>query len=156
MSFFAFLLLVIAAGSSGTIFKPDRWYEDLRKPGWTPPNWAFPVVWTILYLLIAAAGWLVWKAGGWSLAIAFWGAQWLFNSAWSWLFFGRRRMDWALADISLLWLATAGFMVAAWPLSPAASLMFLPYLIWVTTAALLNRAVWRLNPEQARGEARSS
>lgn len=156
MSFFVFLLLVIVAGSTGAIFKPDRWYEELRKPDWTPPNWAFPVVWTVLYLLIATAGWLVWKAGGWSLAIAFWGAQWLFNSAWSWLFFGLRRMDWGLADISLLWLATAGFMVTAWPLSPAASLMFLPYLIWVSTAGLLNRSVWRLNPEQARGQSRSA
>lgn len=59
MAAVVFLVIVLAAASSGAVFKPGEWYENLRKPSWTPPNWAFPVVWTILYVLIGYAGWLI-------------------------------------------------------------------------------------------------
>ncbi|HKJ15834.1 MAG TPA: TspO/MBR family protein [Xanthomonadales bacterium] len=146
MVWVVFLILVFLAGSSGATFKPDSWYESLNKPAWTPPDWVFPVVWTVLYVLIAWAGVLVWEAQGFGLALVAWAAQWVFNAAWSWLFFGRRRMDQAFIDVSLLWLSVVAFIIAAWPVSQLAALLFVPYLVWVTTAAALNRAVWRLNP----------
>lgn len=140
-------VIVIAAASSGALFKPGDWYAGLNKPSWTPPNWAFPVVWTLLYLMIGYAGWLVWREGGWSLPIMLWGLQIVANAAWSWLFFGMRRMDLALADVGVLWLSVFAFIVAAWSLSPTASLLFVPYLLWVSTAAMLNHSVRRLNPD---------
>jgi translocator protein len=145
MAAVVFIVLVVLAGSSGAIFKPGAWYEELRKPSWTPPNWAFPVVWTILYVMIGVAGWEVWTLGGWSLPLFFWGLQIVINAMWSWLFFGMRRMKLALVDIGVLWLTIAAFIVTAWPISMLASLLFVPYLVWVTAAGLLNRSVIRLN-----------
>lgn len=145
MAAFAFILIVIVAASSGAIFKPGVWYESLQKPAWTPPKWAFPVVWTLLYAAIAYAGWLVWSRAGWSLPILFWGLQIVVNALWSWMFFGLRRMRLALGDIALLWLSILGFIVTAWPVSDLAALLFLPYLAWVTTAGFLNYSVLRLN-----------
>ena len=147
MAIAVFIGVVFLAAASGAVFKPGPWYEELRKPSWTPANWAFPVVWTLLYIMIAYAGWSVWSKVGWSLPIVFWALQIVLNAAWSWLFFGLRRMDLALVDVGLLWLAIAGFIVTAWPVSPLAALLFVPYLAWVTTAGLLNRAVQQLNPE---------
>jgi benzodiazapine receptor len=147
MAIAVFIGVVFLAAASGAVFKPGPWYEELQKPSWTPPNWAFPVVWTLLYIMIAYAGWSVWSKVGWSLPIAFWALQIVLNAAWSWLFFALRRMDLALVDVGLLWLTIAGFIVTAWPVSPIAALLFVPYLAWVTTAGLLNRAVQQLNPE---------
>ncbi|MEL6961822.1 MAG: TspO/MBR family protein [Pseudomonadota bacterium] len=141
-----FIVAVIMVAMTGAIFKPGPWYETLEKPSWTPPDWAFPVVWSILYLFIAIAGWLVWQSSGWSLALALWILQLLLNGAWSWLFFGLKRMDLAFVDVSLLWLCIAGFIVIAWPISTTAALLFLPYLVWVSIAAALNLTVWRMNP----------
>lgn len=145
-------LLVMATASTGALFKPGAWYEGLAKPSWTPPKWAFPVVWTILYVMIGFAGWLVLEAAGpASTAFILWVVQLLLNAAWSWLFFGRRRMDQALIDVSALFVSILAFMVAAFPLSPTATLLFVPYAIWVATAAMLNRAVMKLNPGKVRG-----
>jgi len=146
-----FIALVLASAASGAVFTPGAWYAALRKPSWTPPDWAFPVVWAALYALIAWAGVLVWRAEGGAVALLFWGAQWVFNGAWSWLFFGRRRMGLAFVDVALLWLSVFGFMVFAWPVSPLASALFLPYLAWVSIAAALNRTVWRMNPDARDG-----
>ena len=144
---YVLVLLVVATAMSGAVFKPGAWYETLEKPGWTPPNWAFPVVWTTLYVMIAIAGWLVWRQAGFSLALVLWFLQLAVNALWSALFFGMRRMDLALIDALVLWLLVAAFILVASPLSVWASVLFLPYLAWVTVAALLNRAVMRLNPE---------
>ena len=148
MAGIVFALLVVAAAATGAVFKPGPWYEELRKPGWTPPNWAFPVVWTVLYVAIAVAGWLVWREAGWSLAIGLWGAQLVLNAAWSWLFFGLKRMELAFADVSVLVLAVLGFIVAAREVSVTASALFLPYLAWVVTAAALNLRVMQMNPSK--------
>jgi tryptophan-rich sensory protein len=148
MDWIVFIALVLGAAATGGIFKPGAWYARLHKPSWTPPDWAFPIVWGFLYAGIAWAGVLVWRSEGFGLALGLWIAQWLFNGAWSWLFFGLRRMELALIDVSLMWLSVAAFAVAAWPVSPLASLLFLPYLAWVSVAGALNLTVWRLNPEE--------
>lgn len=145
MAAVVFFVIVLVAASSGAVFKPGAWYEQLRKPSWTPPRWAFPVVWSILYVLIGIAGWMVWDRAGWSLPLAVWGFQIVVNACWSWLFFGMRRMELALVDIGLLWASVAAFILTAWPVSPAAALMFVPYLVWVSAAGALNYSVLRLN-----------
>lgn len=143
-----FVLLVVAVASTGAVFKPGAWYESLDKPGWTPPNWLFPVAWTLLYLAIAVAGWLVWREvglGGAAPGFALYFLQLLLNAAWSWLFFGLRRMDLALVDVTLLWLAIAATVVLFRPAHAAAAYLLLPYLVWVSYAAALNLAIWRRN-----------
>ena len=154
MAGWVFAALVLAAASTGAVFKPGAWYEELRKPAWTPPNWAFPVVWTTLYIMIAVAGWLVWREAGWSLPIVFWGAQLALNAAWSWLFFGLKRMDWAMGEVSLLILSVLAFIVSAHEISTIASLLFIPYLAWVVVAAALNLRVLQLNPTATENAAR--
>jgi benzodiazapine receptor len=149
LSLVVFIVLVVATASTGILFQPGAWYEGLSKPGWTPPNWLFGPVWSVLYLMIAVAGWLVWRIEGAGLAMLLWLAQLVLNGMWSWLFFGRRRMDLAFVDVVALWLTIAGFILAAWPVSGMAALLFVPYLVWVTIAGALNRAVWRLNPTHA-------
>ena len=145
MALVVFCGLVSLAALSGVIFKPGEWYERLRKPIWNPPKWVFPVVWTILYAFIAVAGWLVWSEIGISFVIIVWFIQLILNTAWSWLFFGLRRMDMAFADVSVMCVVLVLFIFLAWPISKIASLLFIPYLMWVFTAALLNWTVWKLN-----------
>lgn len=145
MAALVFIVIVVIAASSGAVFKPGEWYESLRKPAWTPPKWAFPVVWTLLYAAMAYAGWQVWTLSGLSLPIAFWGIQIVVNAMWSWMFFGLRRMRLALADIAVLWASILGFILTSWPISELAAALFLPYLVWVTIAGFLNYSVLRLN-----------
>lgn len=146
-SLLVFVLLVVVAASSGAVFQTGAWYEALNKPTWTPPNWLFPIAWTILYLMIAVAGWLVWKAGGgMSSAIVIWGVGLVLNALWSYFMFGRNDITLALFDVIGLWLATAAFIVAAWGIDVRAAYLFIPYLAWVSFAAALNFEVWRLNP----------
>lgn len=137
--------LLCAVGATGAIFSPGDWYRSLDKPSWTPPNWLFPVAWTTLYIFIGYAGWLIWNTQGVGLAMGLWAAQLVFNGAWSWLFFGLKRMDLALVDVSALWVAIAAFILAAWPVSQLAALLFVPYLIWVTIAGALNYRMITMN-----------
>ncbi len=146
MAFFVFAALVFATSLSGAFFKPDSWYDRLDKPGWNPPNWVFPVVWSVLYVMIAFAGWLVWRLDPSSIALIFWGAQLVINAAWSWLFFGLRRIDLAFVDGTLLWIVVALFVVTAWPVTILGALLFVPYLVWALMAALLTWQVWQRNP----------
>lgn len=138
-----FAALAFAAASSGAIFKPGAWYAGLRKPAWTPANWIFPVVWSLLYCAIAVSGFLVWQAAGWSAwpALAVYGAQLFINAAWSALFFGFKRLDWAMAELIVLWLSIAATIALFAPISTVAAALLVPYLAWVTIAGALN---WRL------------
>lgn len=91
-----FVGLNLTAASTGSLFKPGLWYAGLNKPGWTPPNWVLPVVWSFLFAINASAGWLVWKAVGTGspATIARYVGSLALNADWSWLFFGRLRMGW--------------------------------------------------------------
>lgn len=141
-----FLLLVFGAASTGAFVPPGEWYQSLAKPAWNPPAWLFGPVWTTLYLMIAAAGWLVWRRGPEGrAALAFWGVQIALNAAWTLLFFGLHKPLWALVDIAALGLSILAFVWTAWPASRAAALLFVPYLFWVAFATALNAALWRLN-----------
>ncbi|NLE39158.1 MAG: tryptophan-rich sensory protein [Pirellulaceae bacterium] len=135
-------------GSAATTPKIVGWYASLIKPGWNPPNWIFGPVWTVLFLAMAVAAWLVWRKTGWSGAqwpLSLFGLQLALNVSWSWLFFGMESPALAFAEILLLWTAITATMVAFWPRSKAAGLLFVPYLAWITFAAVLNFVIWRLN-----------
>ncbi|MDX2275857.1 MAG: TspO/MBR family protein [Hyphomonadaceae bacterium] len=136
-----------AAASTGAVFRPGVWYANLRKPTWTPPNWAFPVVWSVLFCAIAVSGWLVWEAAGWSArpALALFMLHLIVNAAWSFLFFGMKRLDWAMAEVVCLWLMIAALIAVFAPLSLTAALLLVPYLVWVSIAAALNLRLLQLN-----------
>jgi len=146
MGTFALLMLLVA--STGAVFKPDLWYQELAKPAWTPPDWAFPLGWTTLYVMIAIAGFRVWDSGDGSavtVALGIYGAQLLANAAWSPIFFGMKKIDWALYECGLLWLLIALNIAVFWPIDRTAALLLVPYLAWVTFAGSLNFAILRLN-----------
>lgn len=141
-----FLLLVAATGSSGAFFMPGEWYESLRKPEWTPPNWLFGPAWTVLYVVVAAAGWLVWRARRRvDLPLILWGLQLIANAAWSWLFFGLHRPGLAFLDIIVMLSLIVGFMDVARRSTAAAAWLFVPYALWVTFAGALNFTIWLMN-----------
>ncbi len=142
-----FLALVASAASFGAIFEPGDWYAKLAKPSWAPPNWLFAPVWAVLYITIAVAGWLIWRKVGANrnTALTLWGIQLLLNASWSWVMFGLHQIGAAVVVILALWLMIAAFTVSARRVSEAASALFVPYLGWVSYAALLNIAVWLLN-----------
>lgn len=147
MALAAFFAMSFAAASTGAIFRPGPWYANLRKPAWTPPNWAFPVVWSVLFCAMAVSGWLVWEAAGiaaWP-ALALFVAHLLVNAVWSFLFFGRKRLDWAMGEVICLWLMIAAVIAAFSQISTIAALLLAPYLIWVTVAATLNYRLLQLN-----------
>lgn len=142
-----FLLLNFAAASSGAFFRPGAWYANLAKPGWTPPNWAFPVVWSILFLMNAASGWLVWQAAGAAaiLELGVYAGSLLINATWSAVFFGLRRMGEGLIVVAGLWISILSVMLLFASTSFVAAALQLPYLVWVTIASALNLRVFQLN-----------
>lgn len=147
--FAIFLAACFAAGSTGGLFPPGPWYRELAKPAWTPPNWLFPVAWSILYLCMAGAAALVAVEPGNAIAMALWSLQIALNGLWTPVFFGLKRIKLGMVVLAALWLSVAACMVALWQVVPLAGLLFVPYLGWVTVAGALNLAVWRLNPEIA-------
>lgn len=150
-SLIVFFVVTFAAATSGGYFRPGDWYRDLKKPSWNPPDFLFPIAWTLLYAMMAVAAWLVWERAGWpaaALPIGLWIVQLVFNALWSALFFGMKRMDYALVDVVLLWLSIAATIALFWPISTLAGWLMVPYLAWVSFAAFLNLTILRLNPRQ--------
>ena len=141
-----FVVLVATAATFGSMFRPGVWYATLAKPAWTPPSWAFPVAWTALYIMIAVAGWLAWRAEGLGRSVTLWGAGLAANALWSYLFFGLHQIGWALADITLMLTLIVAFIVSTWTKARTAALLFLPYLAWVSFAGALNATIWAMNP----------
>lgn len=142
-----FVALCEAAGILGAAFTSDAipaWYAFLYKPAFSPPNWLFGPVWTLLYLMMGAAGWLVWRRAGVGALRAFW-AQLALNAAWTPLFFGLRSPLAGLVCIACMWLAIAWAIAGFWRVSRPAALLLLPYLAWVSFASALNYAIWVLN-----------
>ena len=146
--FLIFLAATFAAGATGALFPTGEWYKRLNKPAWTPPNWAFPVMWTTIYLLMSFAGARVAPLPGSEYAMAFWALQIALNALWTPVFFGLRRLKGALPIMACLWLAVLGCTVTHFALDVWAGLAFVPYLVWVTIAGALNYTVMRLNPDQ--------
>ncbi|NNF23634.1 MAG: tryptophan-rich sensory protein [Rhodobacteraceae bacterium] len=147
--FFIFLAACGAAAATGAMFQPGEWYKSLNKPDWTPPDWVFPVTWTVLYLFIAFSGARIALIDGNAYAMGFFAVQIALNTLWTPVFFGLRRMRAGLVIIVCLWLAVAATTVSFWQLDWLSGLLFVPYLVWVTIATALNYSVWRRNPPAA-------
>jgi len=129
----------------------STWYRQLNKPAFTPPNEAFPVVWTTLYALIAWSGWRIWSAAPSrerNVALRSWLSQLASNAQWSKLFFGQHRPTLALADVIALEGSILSYMKAARRVDRAAANAFIPYAAWVAFAAVLNAEIVRLNPQE--------
>ncbi len=132
----------------GSRFSPGEWYLQIQKPPWTPPGYLFGPVWSMLYLTMGVAAWLVWRRAGFSgasLALTLFVAQLILNGTWSWIFFGMQRPGVAFAEILVLWSMILVTMIAFWRVTSIAGILFLPYLAWVTFAAFLNYSIWQLN-----------
>jgi len=146
--FVALCILVSGLGGMATSSSVGTWYQTLAKPPFNPPDWVFAPVWTALYVLIAVAGWRVWRkigAGDSRMPLLVYGLQLALNLGWSVLFFGLQQVGWALAEIVVL-LAS---IVATWwlfrPIDKVAALLLTPYGLWVTYATGLNTSFVILN-----------
>lgn len=147
-SLLVFFVLSIATASSGAFFRPGPWYDTINRPSWNPPRWLFRPAWTVMYTLMAVAGWLTWEAAGTgeaALPLGLFVAQLVANALWSALFFGLKRMDLALAEVLVFWALILATLLAMRPVSPEAATLMIPYLLWVTFASYLTFTLWRLN-----------
>ena len=148
----AWLLATFITAAIGAAASMDAgaFYARLESPDWAPPAALFGPVWTVLYLLMGIAAWLVWREGGFRAAraaLTLFLVQLALNALWSWLFFAWHRGGLAFADIVLLWMAIIATLVAFWRIRPLAGALLVPYLLWVSFATALNYATWRLNPQ---------
>ena len=139
-----------AAGVGGAASaNAGAFYGQLQRPGSAPPPWLFAPVWTVLYLMQGVAAWQVWRTAGFrgaSVPLALFLVQLVANALWSWLFFAWRQGAWALAEILVLWVLIVATIAGFWRVQPLAGVLLVPYLLWVTFAAALTHALWRLNP----------
>jgi tryptophan-rich sensory protein len=143
-----FVVLCLAVGGLGgwvTAVPVVEWYPSIAKPSWTPPSWVFGPVWTLLFILMGIAAWLVWRSGNARGAMILFGAQLLLNLAWSVLFFGARSPGLGLVDIVPLWITIAATIFAFSLRSRVAAFLMVPYLAWVSFATALNAAIYMLN-----------
>ena len=136
-------------GAGGALTEIGPWYNQLRKPSWQPPNWLFAPAWTTIFALAAFAAVKSWDAASsfaeHALVVGLFTVNGALNVLWSLLFFKLRRPDWALVEIVPLWLSILALIVGLAPLSGHGSLALLPYLLWVSFAAVLNRTIVGLN-----------
>ncbi|MBW2964801.1 tryptophan-rich sensory protein [Candidatus Woesearchaeota archaeon] len=134
-------------GSLFTISSVGSWYMTLNKPVFNPPSWVFGPVWITLYTMMGISLYLVWRSGNRSwLVLGVFGLQLVLNALWSILFFGMHAPGIAFVEIVILWLSIIATIVLFFSVSRAASYLLIPYALWVTFAAVLNFAIWRLNP----------
>ena len=120
-------------------------YQTLDQPPWAPPSWLFGPVWTVLYAMIAVAGWLIWRRTGWNRALSVYAVQLVLNAIWTPIFFGFGQYGLALIDIAVLWLLIGATILLFRPISRAAAWLLVPYWAWVTFATALNAAIWYAN-----------
>jgi tryptophan-rich sensory protein len=150
----ALLLLVfgcLAVGSLGSLVTMPSiptWYAFLKKPPLNPPNWIFAPVWTTLYIMMGVAVWLITllkKSFRRNKALVFFGIQLILNFGWSYIFFGKQLLLFAFLEVILLWLVILITLIKFYRLKPAAGLLLIPYILWVSFATYLTGAVWYLN-----------
>lgn len=147
----AILLPLLVGATSGffTTTGVGSWYQTIQKPSWNPPNWIFGPVWTTLYILMGIALFLVWKAdtnpGTKRIAIVLFALQLVFNFFWSFIFFNQHAIGWALVEIIGMWLLILATIFAFAGISKTAAWLLVPYISWVSFAALLNYTIWKIN-----------
>jgi len=144
-------LPLAVGGLSGfaTAHGVSTWYPSLVKPSFNPPAWVFGPAWTVLYIMMGVAAFLVWRQGldaeGVKIALTVFAIQLVLNGLWSILFFGLQTPGWALAEIVLLWMAIGITTLLFWRVVPSAGVLLLPYWMWVSFATVLNASLWWLN-----------
>jgi tryptophan-rich sensory protein len=149
--FVALCFAVAGAGGAVTATSVGGWYQAPAKPAFNPPDWVFGPVWTILYAMIAVAGWRIWRLRGWTTrgalnpALLAWALQLGLNLSWSFLFFGAGMIGGALVEIVVLLAAIGATARLFWRIDRPAAWLLAPYGAWVAYATLLNAALWRLN-----------
>lgn len=141
--------IVAFLGSLFTMSSVSTWYATLPKPSFNPPSWVFGPVWTILFLMMAVAAYLIWKKG-WKhrevrVALYVFIGQLALNLLWSVLFFGLHSPLAALYEIIILWLAILLTILVFYKISKPAAYLLIPYILWVTFAAVLNFAIWNIS-----------
>ncbi|MBO0662494.1 tryptophan-rich sensory protein [Jiella sp. MQZ9-1] len=145
LALIAFLVLTVGGGALiGLTVETGGWFSGLDKPAFNPATWIFAPVWTVLYILIGIAGWRVWRAKDKAMQ-GLWWLQLALNFVWPPIFFTAHALGWALAVIIALLAAIAGFTGLCWRRERTAAWLFLPYLVWVAYATLLNAALWWMN-----------
>jgi len=148
IAFVILCLVVSGIGGAITATSVDTWYQGLRKPPFNPPDWVFAPVWTTLYVLMGIAGWRVWRLERFEAkrkALVVFALQLGLNLAWSFVFFGLQRIDLALVEIVILLFAIIANMVVFWRIDRLAGALFVPYVLWVAYASVLNASFWLLN-----------
>jgi tryptophan-rich sensory protein len=140
------------AGVIGSVFTSSAipgWYAALRKPSFTPPGWVFGPVWISLYLLMGVSAFMIWSKGlsdsRVRVALSLFLGQLLLNTLWSVLFFGLRSPLAGFIEILILWIAITLTMISFWRISSPSGILLLPYLLWVSFAAVLNYSILILN-----------
>ena len=151
VGFIGWQVLVFLAAAAGALASTDspQFYAQLQRPSWAPPAWLFGPVWTLLYFLMGVAAWLVWRERGFrgaAVALSLFVVQLLLNAAWTWIFFVRHQGGAAFVEILVLWVLIVAVVVGFWRVRPAAGMLLLPYLAWVSFASVLTYTVWQLNP----------
>ncbi len=137
-----------AIGGAITATSVGDWYQVLQKPAFNPPDWVFAPVWTTLYVLMAIAAWRVWRlpaSPARQRALIVFALQLALNLLWSVLFFGLQRIDLALIEIAILLVCVIANTILFWRTDAAAGVLFVPYVLWVGYASVLNGALWLLN-----------
>ena len=146
LSYILFIGFVVGAGLlSGLTNMQGEWYQSLEKPFFNPPSWLFGPVWTTLYVMIGVAGARIWQRAPKSAAMQLWFAQMALNLMWSPAFFGLQNPELALVVIAGMLLTIIAFMVKARPIDRISTLLFVPYLAWVSFASVLNLSIAWLN-----------
>lgn len=146
------VVICLGAGAIGSLFTASSiptWYTTIEKPFFNPPNWIFGPVWTLLFIMMGVALFLVWNKG-WQnkkvkIAMLIFGIQFLLNILWSILFFGFLSPFYAFVEIIFLWLAILVTIIYFYQISRPASWLLVPYIFWVSFASVLNFFIWRLN-----------
>ncbi len=135
-------------GFEATYSGLQGWYQQLSKPSFNPPDWLFGPIWTVLYGCIGVAACIVWaspSSARRSIALALFWIQLFLNGVWPFLFFAGHMLLLSFAGIVALWFAITITLVAFFRVRASAGFLFVPYIIWVTFAAFLNFAIWRMN-----------
>lgn len=143
------LLLTFAAAALGAIASVDAavFYAELIKPSWAPPASVFGPVWSILYLLMGVAVWLVWREPqATKQALGLFVVQLSINALWSWLYFVWHLGAWSFVGVLLLLLLIVVTLFSFWKIRRMAVVLMIPYLLWVEFAAMLTWTTWQSNP----------
>ena len=146
IAFIGFLVFVVGGGLViGFLTVPGEWYAQLNKPAFNPPNWIFAPVWTVLYVMIAVAGWRTFERNRSDWSMRSWWLQLGLNFLWSPVFFTAHQIGAALLIILLLFVAIIAFIVMSLRQDRVATWLFAPYAVWVIFASMLNGAILLLN-----------